>query len=129
MFVHWRQVYGWIASKKTRIYLWRLRTVTKHCERIQKFRETGNLKHIHKKELDKACFVHDTPYSDSKDLAKRAISDKILKERVHEITINSKYHRHQIASASMVYKIFDKKTGSGSSVNEELTQESHKTSV
>ena len=45
----------------------------KHCERIQKFKETGNLKHLYRNELDKACFVHDAAYSDSKDLAKRTI--------------------------------------------------------
>ena len=28
---------------------------TKHCERIQKFRETGNLKHLYRNELGKAC--------------------------------------------------------------------------
>ena len=54
---------------------------TKHC----KFRETGNLKHIYKNELDKACFAHDAAYSDSKDLAKRTISDKILKERAYKM--------------------------------------------
>ena len=32
---------------------------TKHCERIQKFRETGNLKHLYRNELDKTCFYHD----------------------------------------------------------------------
>ena len=52
---------------------------TKHCERIQKFREAGNLKHLYRNELGKACFTHDAAYSDSKDLAKRSISDKILK--------------------------------------------------
>ena len=31
---------------------------TKHCGRIQKFRE-GNLKHLYRNELDKACFAHD----------------------------------------------------------------------
>ena len=49
---------------------------TKHIENsesIQKFRETGNLKHIYKNELDKACFAHDAAYPDSKDLAKRII--------------------------------------------------------
>ena len=25
---------------------------SKHCERIQKFREAGNLKHLHRNELD-----------------------------------------------------------------------------
>ena len=50
---------------------------TKHWERIKKFRETGNLKHLYRNQLDKVCFVHDTVYSESKDLAKRTISDKI----------------------------------------------------
>ena len=48
---------------------------TKHCKRIQKFRETGNLKHLYRNELDKSCFAVNTAYSDSKDLTKRTISD------------------------------------------------------
>ena len=56
--------------------------------RVQKFREKGNLKHIYRNELDKACFAHDAAYSDSKDLAKRTVSDKILKDRAYEIAIN-----------------------------------------
>ena len=48
---------------------------TKNCGRIQKFRETGNLKHLYRNELDKACFAHDGAQSDRKDLAKRTISD------------------------------------------------------
>ena len=46
---------------------------TKHHERIQKFRETGNLKHLYRNELDKTCFTHDAAYSDSKDSAKTTI--------------------------------------------------------
>ena len=42
---------------------------TKHCESIQKFRETVILKYLYRNELDKACFAHDAAYSDSKDLA------------------------------------------------------------
>ena len=61
---------------------------TKHRERIQKFRETGNLKHLCRNELPKAFFAHDSAYSDSKDLAKRTISDKILKDRIYEIARN-----------------------------------------
>ena len=57
---------------------------TKHRERTQKFKETGNLKHLYRNELAKSCFAHDTAYSDSKDLAKRTISDKILKNRAFE---------------------------------------------
>ena len=59
---------------------------TKYCERIKAFRETGGLKHIHKNVLDKACFSDDAAYSDSKDLPKRTISDKILKNAVYEIS-------------------------------------------
>ena len=38
----------------------------------------------------KACFTHDAAYSDSKDLTKRTISDKILKGRDYKIATNSK---------------------------------------
>ena len=45
----------------------------KHCKRIKKFRETGDLKHLYGNELDIACFAHDAAYSDSNDLARRTI--------------------------------------------------------
>ena len=54
---------------------------TKHCERIQKFKETCNLKHLYRNELDKTRIDHYATYSDSKDLTKRTISDKVLKDR------------------------------------------------
>ena len=41
---------------------------TKHCERIQNFRETGNLNHLYRNELDKTCSAYAAVYSDSKDL-------------------------------------------------------------
>ena len=82
---------------------------TKHRERIQKFREIRNLKNLYRNELDKACFLHGAPYIDSKDLAKRTISDKILKDRSYDIARNRGYDGYQKALASMVYKFFDKK--------------------
>ena len=99
---------------------------TKHRVRIQKFTETGNLKYLYRKELYKACFAHNAAYSDSKDLAKRTIPNKILKDRAYEIAKNRKYEGYQRALASTVYKFFDKKTGSGVSVNEQLAGELHK---
>ena len=99
---------------------------TKHRERIQKFRETGDLKHLYRNELDKACFALDAAYSDSKDLAKRSISDKILKDRAYEIAKNRNFDGYQRALASMVYKFFYKKTGSEISANEPLAEELHK---
>ena len=86
---------------------------TKHCERIQIFRKTSDLKHIYKNELDKAYFVNDAAYSGSKDLAKRTILDTILRDMAYEIAINPKYDGYQRELASMVDKIFDKKIGSG----------------
>ena len=64
---------------------------TKHCERIQKFRKTSNLKHLYRNELEKACFAHDAAYSDSKYLAKRTSSDKILKNRASKVARNCNY--------------------------------------
>ena len=70
---------------------------TKHRERIKKFRGTGNLKHLYRNELEKACFAHDAAYSDSKDLTKRTISGKILKDRAYEIARNRRYDGYQRA--------------------------------
>ena len=81
-------------------------------ERIQKFRETGNLKHLYRDKLDKARFAHNAAYSDSKDLATRIIWNKILKDKAYEIARNPKYDGYQRALASVVYKFFDKKTRS-----------------
>ena len=58
---------------------------TKFRERIQKFKD---LNYIYKNELDKVCFAHDAAYSSSKGLAKRTISNNILKDRAYEIAIN-----------------------------------------
>ena len=46
-----------------------------------------------------------------------------MKNRAYEIARNRKYDGYQRALASMVYKFFDKKIGSGVSVNEKLVEE------
>ena len=76
-------------------------------------------------------FDHDAAYSDSKDLAKRVIPDKILKDRAYKIVRNSKYDGYQRALADMANKIFGKKSGSGAiatskvgmNENEQLAEE------
>ena len=73
------------------------RPFSKHRESIQKFRETGNLKHFYRNELDKASFAHDATYSDSNNLVKRTILDKILKDRAYEIVRNRGYDRYKRA--------------------------------
>ena len=54
------------------------------------------MKYIFKNELDKVCLVHYAAYFDSKDLAKRTISDKILeKDTAYETAMNTKYDECQ----------------------------------
>ena len=37
---------------------------TKNKERIQRFKETGDLRNIYQNEIDKACLQHDMSYGD-----------------------------------------------------------------
>ena len=105
-------------------------TFTKHEQRIQKFKETGDTNYVYKNELDKACFVHDAAYSDGKDLTKRTIADKNLKSKAFDIAKDPKYDGNQRGLASMVYKFFDSKvSGSGAKLipeTKQLANELHK---
>ena len=94
---------------------------TKHKQKIQKFKETGDTNYIYKNELDKACFAHDVPYSDSKDLTKRTVADKILRNRAFNIAKDPKYDGYERGLASMVYKFFDKKSKGSGVINTKLT--------
>ena len=63
---------------------------TKNKERIQKFKGTGDTKYIYESELDKACFQHDMAYVDFEDLARRTVSDKVLRDKAFNIAKNPK---------------------------------------
>ena len=106
------------------------RPFTKHEQRIKKFKETGDTNYLYKNELDKACFVHDAAYSYSKDLTKRTVANKILKNKAFDIAKDSKYEGYQRGFASMIHKFFDSKvSGSGAKLipeNEQLPNELHK---
>ena len=54
---------------------------TKNKERIQKCKETGDIKYIWKDELDKAYFQYDMAYGDFQDFAKGTASDKVLRDK------------------------------------------------
>ena len=108
---------------------------TKHKQRIQKFKETGDTNFIYKNQLEKACFAHDAAYSDSKDLTKRTATDKILGNRAFNIAKDPKHDGYQRGLASIVYKFLDKKSaGSGAKhvnikltpQNQQLAKELHK---
>ena len=104
-------------------------TFTKHHEKIKKFREPSDLKHIYKNQLEKVCFVYDAGYFDNNDLAKRTISDTVLKDKSYEIAINSKYGGYKKGLAIMVDNIFRQKTSIRSEcklrVGSRITQTSH----
>ena len=104
-------------------------TFTKNKERIKKFMPTGNTDYIYKNNIDQACCQHDMACGKYKDLSKRTESDKVLSDRVFEISSNAKYYGYQRGLTSMVYKLFDKKSaGSGVNVmpNQQLSNELQK---
>ena len=87
---------------------------TRYKERIKKFKQTGDTRYIYRNELDKACFQHHSAYADHKDLINRTKSDKVLRDKAYDIASNPEYDGYQRGLASMVYKVFDKKSmGSG----------------
>ena len=45
--------------------------LTKNKEKIQKIKETGDLKYIYQNKLDNACFQHSIVYGDFKDLLRK----------------------------------------------------------
>ena len=102
---------------------------TKNKERIEKFMQTGNTNFIYKNELDKTCFQHDMVYGKSKDLVKRTQSHKVLKDKAFKFASDPNYDGYQTGLASMVYKIFDKKSSGSGIINKpnyQLVNELHK---
>ena len=68
--------------------------------------------------LIKLVFNNKMAYGDFKDLERRAFSDKILRDKAFNIAKSPKYDGYQMGLASMVYKLFDKKSsGSGKTNN------------
>ena len=108
---------------------------TKIKERIKKFMQTRNTNLIYKNELDKPCFEHDMAYGKTKDLVKRAQSDKVLTSKAFKTASDPKYDGYERGLASMGYNFFDKKStllnkSSGSGIvnepNYKLANELHK---
>ena len=70
-------------------------------------------------------------YGDFKDLARRTVSDKVLRDKAFNIAKNTKYDGYQRELASMVCNFFDKKSkGGGVNIEwkhkEQLAEEIHK---
>ena len=69
---------------------------TKNKERIQKFKETGDLRYIYQIKLDKAFFQHDMVYGNFKYLTRRTTSDKIFGDKAFNIAKNPKYDGYNV---------------------------------
>ena len=95
--------------------------------------QSGYTNFIYRNDLDKACFQHDMASGKSKNLEKRTQSDNVLRDKAFKIAIDPKYDGYQRGLASMVHKIFDKKsswsgvaTKSSTEPNYQLENELHR---
>ena len=58
-----------------------------------------------------------------KDLTKRTVLDKLLRDKAFDIVKNPKYDGYQRGLASMVYYFFDKKASGGAVKNENISNQ------
>ena len=61
-------------------------------------------------------------YEYLKDLPRRTTSDKVLQDKVHAITKNSKYYQYQRGCASVVYISFYKTSLGGAVTRKRVTR-------
>ena len=95
---------------------------TKNKERIKKFKETVDSRHIYQSELYKACFQHDVAFMrDFKDLNRTTFVDEVIRDKAFNIAKDPKYDGYQRGLASMVYKFSDKNTSGSGIKNENIS--------
>ena len=82
---------------------------TKHKARIEKFKQTGDVSVLYKNPLDSACFVHDSAYSEHKNVPERHVADEALMQSSLKIAQNESLDAYQRALAAAIYKFFDHK--------------------
>ena len=75
--------------------------------KIQKFKETGDSRYIHQNKLDKSCFQHNVEYGDCKDLPRRTVADRVLRDKAFSIAKKPKYDGYQRGLGLMIYKCFN----------------------
>ena len=63
---------------------------TRNKEKIQKIKETGDSKYIYQNELGKAYFQHVMAYGDFKDLTRRTVTSKALRDKAFNVAKNSR---------------------------------------
>ena len=85
------------------------RPLTDKTEQIQKFKERGDARCIHENKSNKWCFQHDAAYSSYEYLARRAASDKVLRDNAFKINSNPQEGSKR-GLVSKAYKCFDEKS-------------------
>ena len=64
-------------------------------------------------------------YRNLNDLARRTVSDRVLRDKAFDIAKNLKYNGYQNVLASMIYKFFDKKPAEGSGFKSPIKLNQH----
>ena len=82
---------------------------------MQKFKATGDSRHIYQNELCKACFQHGMTYWDCKDFPKKIAADKVLLDKAFD-----RYDGYQRRFAEFIYIFFDKKSSGGGIKNKKV---------
>ena len=82
-----------------------LGSFTKNKEKIKKFKGTGHSRYIYQNETDKACFQHHIAYGKFKKLPRKAVSNKVLRDKTFHIAKNPKYNGYICGPASMVISL------------------------
>ena len=91
-------------------------------KKYKNFKETGDSRYIYQNELERVCFRHDMVYGDFKDLTRKTVSDKILRDKIFNIAKNPKFDGYQRGFASMVCKLFHKFFTAGGAVKFKIVQ-------
>ena len=94
------------SFKVTTSFAYKARTTA--IERIQKLWKRGDSRRTSQNKLDKACFQHEMPDGDFKDLPRRRPSNKVLYDKAFNLAENPKYYGYHRKLASTFYKCFTK---------------------
>ena len=107
----------------------------KHTDLIKCIsKKPGDSRYIYQNELDKVCFQQGMAYEDFTDVTRIIASDKTLSGIACNTAKNPKNNEYQMSLASMVYKLFVKKTSGRVIKNQnmsdqQLAKELHKQSI
>ena len=62
-------------------------------------------------------------YGNFKDLTRKTASDKVLRDKAHNVAKNLKDHEYQRGIAAMVYRFFDRKISGSDNKNENISNQ------